>query len=242
MDTGGLLGPKYSFADELSTPSEIGVGRDGSFDGIMRAVGGVNYYVDAIGFGEATALAKLQGMNQSPLGIRYFIKTGATCSNGADMYEYISTVPAGLQGRVGTEIEKTMGVKFRGLAPGIMGDAIGALNPMPLFQSVIGSGYAQCKKVTMPVGDMKGQVRSAFDNSNVWITDPYKQVGGEPSQTRWVFDKYVTQEDYDAAPKTEKAGTLPETEGFSVNSSNTIAAGVLFAALFLGMVAWTTNK
>jgi hypothetical protein len=94
----------------------------------------------------------------------------------------------------------------------------------------------------MPVGDMKGQVRSAFDNSNVWITDPYKQVGGEPSQTRWVFDKYVTQEDYDAAPKTEKAGTLPETEGFSVNSSNTIAAGVLFAALFLGMVAWTTNK
>jgi hypothetical protein len=242
MDTGGLLGPKYSFADELSTPSEIGVGRDGSFDGIMRAVGGVNYYVDAIGFGEATALAKLQGMNQSPLGIRYFIKTGATCSNGADMYEYISTVPAGLQGRVGTEIEKTMGVKFRGLAPGIMGDAIGALNPMPLFQSVIGSGYAQCKKVTMPVGDMKGQVRSAFDNSNVWITDPYKQVGGEPSQTRWVFDKYVTQEDYDAAPKTEKAGTLPETEGFSVNSSNTIAAGVLFAALFLGMVAWTKNK
>jgi len=242
MDTGGLLGPKYSFADELSTPSEIGVGRDGSFDGIMRAVGGVNYYVDAIGFGEATALAKLQGMNQSPLGIRYFIKTGATCSNGADMYEYISTVPAGLQGRVGAEIEKTMGVKFRGLAPGIMGDAIGALNPMPLFQSVIGSGYAQCKKVTMPVGDMKGQVRSAFDNSNVWITDPYKQVGGAPSQTRWVFDKYVTQEEYDAAPKTEKAGTLPETEGFVVNSSNTIAAGVLFAALFLGMVAWTAKK
>jgi hypothetical protein len=242
MDTGGLLGPKYSFADELSTPSEIGVGRDGSFDGIMRAVGGVNYYVDAIGFGEATALAKLQGMNQSPLGIRYFIKTGATCSNGADMYEYISTVPAGLQGRVGTEIEKTMGVKFRGLAPGIMGDAIGALNPMPLFQSVIGSGYAQCKKVTMPVGDMKGQVRSAFDNSNVWITDPYKEVGGAPSQTRWVFDKYVTQEQYDAAPKTEKAGTLPETEGFAVNSSNTIAAGVLFAALFLGMVAWTAKK
>ena len=91
MDTGGLLGPKYSYADELRTPSELGIGRNGSFDGIMRAVGGVNYYVDAIGFGEATGLAKSAGMNQQPLGIRYFIKTGATCSNGADMYEYIST-------------------------------------------------------------------------------------------------------------------------------------------------------
>ena len=97
MDTGGLLGPKYSFADELSTPSELGIGRDGSFSGIMRAVAGVNYYVDAIGFGEATGLAKMSGMDQVPLGIQYFMKTGATCSNGADMYEYVSTIPKGLQ-------------------------------------------------------------------------------------------------------------------------------------------------
>ena len=242
MDTGGLLGPKYSFADELATPTEIGVGRDGSFSGIMRAVGGVNYYVDAIGFGEATALAKMQGMHQTPLGIRYFIKTGATCSNGADMYEYISTVPEGLPGRVGAEVQRTLGVQFRGLAPGIVGDAVGALNPMPLFKSVMGSGYAQCKKVTMPVGDMKGQVKSNFDPSNVWITDPYKVVGGAPSQTRCVFDKYVSQEEYDAAAKSEKAGTLPETEGFAINSRNTVAAGVLFAALFLGMAAWVAKK
>ena len=242
MDTGGLLGPKYSFADELATPTEIGVGRDGSFDGIMRAVGGVNYYVDAIGFGEATALAKMQGMNQTPLGIRYFIKTGATCSNGADMYEYISTVPQGLPGRVGAEVQKTLGVQFRGLAPGIVGDAVGALNPMPMFQSVIGSGYARCKKVTLPVGDLKGQVGSNYDKSNVWITDPYKVVGGAPSQTRWVLDKYISQEEFDAAPKTEKAGVIPDTEGFAVNSGNPVAAGILFAALFLGFVAWNARK
>ena len=242
MDTGGLLGPKYSFADELATPTEIGVGRDGSFDGIMRAVGGVNYYVDAIGFGEATGLAKMQGMNQTPLGIRYFIKTGAACSNGADMYEYIDTVPQGLPGRVGAEVQRTMGVKFRGLAPGIVGDAVGALNPAPLFQSVIGSGYAQCKKVTLPVGDMKNQVRSSFDKSNVWITDPYKVVGGAPSQTRWVMDKYISQEQYDGTAKTENPGVLPNTEGFVGNSGNTIMAGVLFAALFLGVATWTANK
>jgi hypothetical protein len=242
MDTGDLLGPKYSFADELPTPSELAIGRDGSFSGIMRAVAGVNYYVDAIGFGEATGLAKMTGFYQTPLGIQYFMKTGATCSNGADMYEYVSTAPKGLQGRVGKEVQRTMGVQLRGLAPGIAEDAISALNPLPLFKSVMGSGYAQCKKVTLPVGDLQGKVRSGFDPKNVWITDPYKVVNGMPNQTRWVMDKYITQEEYDAAPKTEQSGVLPNTEGFSGDSGNTIAAGILFAALFLGVAAWAVRK
>ena len=123
-----------------------------------------------------------------------------------------------------------------------MGDAVGALNPLPLFKSAIGSGYVQCKKVTLPVGDLKGQVQSGFDPSNVWITDPYKVVNGAPSQTRWVMDKYITQEEYDAAPKTEQPGVLPNTEGFSGDSGNTIAAGILFAALFLGVAAWAVRK
>ena len=242
MDTGGLLGPTYSFADELATPSELNIKRDGSFDGIMRAVGGVNYYVDAIGFGEATGLAKLAGLEQSPLGIRYFMKTGATCSNGADMYEYISTIPSGLPGRVGAEVKETLKVDFRGMAPGIVEDAVGALNPMPMFKSVIGSGYAQCKKVTLPVGNLKGEVRSRYNQNNIWVADPYKVVGGYPAQTRWVFDKYVDMDTYDATQKTEKAGVLPDTEGFESGNHSNIAAGVLFAALFVGFVAYTASK
>lgn len=239
MNTGGMLGPTYSFADELKTPSELGIGRDGSFDGVMRAVGGINYYVDAIGFGESTLIAKSQGMHQSPLGIRYFIKTGQTCSNGADMYEHISTVPSGLPGRVGQEVKRAMGVDFRGMAPGIIEDAAGALNPLPLFKSVIGSGYAKCKKVTLPVGDMNGQVRSPFNNNNVWITDNYKVVNGVPTQTRWVFDSYINMDEYDATAKTEQAGVLPE--GFR-NQGTNLTAGILFATLCLGMIAWVQVK
>lgn len=242
METGGLLGPKYSFADELKTPSELGIKQDGSFDGIMRAVGGINYYTDAIGFGESTLLAKNQGMNQNPLGIRYFVKTGQTCSNGADLYDYVSTVPSGLPGRVGHEIEATLGVRMRGLGPGIVEDAVGALNPMPMFNAVIGSGYSACKKVTLPVGDMNGRTHSAYDPSNVWIPDPWKPVGGQPSQTRWVFDRYVTMEQYDATPKTEKAGVLPLTEGFANKDASTLAAGMLFAALFIGVVSYVQCK
>jgi len=257
MDTGGLLGPKYSFADELKTPSEIGVKRGGGVEEIMRAVGGMNYYVDAIGFGQNTFLTKLNKLpDQKPLGIQYFIKTGKTCDNGADMYEYISTVPSGLPGRVGKEIQKTLEVEFRGLAPGIIEDAAGALNPMPLFQAVAGDAYAKCKKVTLPVGNLEGHVASRLDPKNVWITDDYKTLpvseyairtyglkgGVRPHQTRWVLDKLVNMETYDKAPKTERAGVLPKTEGFrgtgemDENIRVKIAAGVLLAAIVIGFM------
>jgi hypothetical protein len=246
-----MLGPEYSYADELKTPSELGIGRDGSFEGIMRAVAGVNYYVDAIGFGQSTGLAKAQGarMAQQPLGVRFFTKTGATCSNGADMYEYVNTVPSGLGGRAGEEIQKTMGVKFRGLAPGIVEDSFKALDPTPMFQAAIGSGYAQCKKVTLPIGDMEGKVQSAFTKDKNgqpvrWngegAAGNYRLINGKPHQTRWVFDKYISQEEYEKAPKTEKAGAVPE--GFQNPSSDRVIAGALFAALFLGTVVWVKSR
>jgi hypothetical protein len=243
-----MLGPTYNYADELASPSELGIGRNGSIDGIMRAVAGVNYYVDAIGFGDATMLAKGMGLNQQPLGIRYFMKTGQQCSNGADMYEYINTIPPPMTGRVGNEVRNGLGVDMRGLAPGIVNDAAGALNPMPMFNSIVGGGYARCKKVTRPVGDLRNSVRSRYDKNNVWITDSWNSINGTPAQTRWVMDKYISQEEYDATPKTEKAGQPPATggsfsEGFlGSNPENKVAAGLLFTALFLGIVATVAMK
>ena len=231
-----LLGPNYSYADELAAPSELGIGRDGSFDGIMRAVGGINYYVDAIGFGESTMIARDMGLNQKPLGVRYFMKTGQECSNGADMYEYINTVPPGLTGRIGNEVKNALGVDMKGLAPGIVSDAVGALNPLPMLTAVIDGGYPQCKKVTLPVGDMRNRVRSDYNPANVWIDHPVQMRGGAPTQTRWVLDKYISQEAWDAAAKTEKAGVLPE--GFEdYGAKNTLVAGALFAIVALGLMA-----
>jgi len=240
----GLLGPKYDYADELYAPSELGIGRDGSFDGIMRAVGGINYYVDAIGFGESTMIARDMGMDQQPLGIRYFMKTGQTCSNGADMYDYVSTIPPGLKGRIGNEVKNALGVDMKGLAPGIVSDAAGALNPLPMFKAVMDGGYPQCKKVTLPVGDMRNAIRSRFAENSAWITEPVKMQGNTPVQTRWIFDKYLSQEQWDAAPKTEKAGTLPEgfTDYHNGGMSNKMAAGALFAVLALGLIATIAIK
>ncbi len=226
----GLLGPKYTYADELKAPSEIGVRNSGSVGGIMDAIAGVNYYVDAIGFGHSTALAKANGLVNQPLGISYFVKTGSKCSNGADMYEYINTIPQPMGGRVGKEVQNALDVKFQGLAPGIIQDAASALNPMPLFKAVIGSGYARCKKVQLPVGDYTGAIRSRLDGTQ-WITDPVEMVGGRPHQTRWVYDADMTQEAYEKTPKTEKFYGGPSTEQ--------IAAGVLCGAVILGMMMYS---
>jgi hypothetical protein len=229
-----LLGPKYDYTNEIAAPSEIGVRQGGSFDDVMGAVAGVNYYVDAIGFGQSTGIAKARGLQNQRLGIRYFMNTGMKCSNGADMYEYIDNVPKGLPGRVGNEVQKTLGVQMRGLAPGILEDATSALNPIRLFSAAMGTGYARCKQVTQPVGDDRGRLRSPYDNT-VWVKDAVQYQNGRPVQTRWVFDKDVSQQEYDATRK---------IEGFSNKGPafQTIAAGVLLAALAVGVAATVVRR
>ena len=250
MDTGGLLGPNYNFADQLTTPSEIGIERDGSFGGVLKAASGVSYYVDAIGFGENTYFLRDQKPGQRPLDLRYFLKTGQVCSNGADMYEYNDTVPKGMGGRAGEMVKTVVGANLRGLAPGILEDAVDGLNPLPMFNVVMASGYPQCKKSTLPVGDDHGRIASHFDKNDVFIREPtrtkyvrngeFKGVseGNKEFQTRWVLDKYISQEDYEAAEKTESPGVFP-TEGFLGTSDPTIpriAAGALFVVLLFGMI------
>lgn len=224
---GGMLGPQYDYTNEIAPPSSIGVKKGGSFDDVIGAMAGVNYYIDAIGFGESTGIAKSRGLENQRLGTRYFIKTGMKCSNGADMYEYIDNVPKGLPGRAGTEIQNTLGVQLRGLAPGIAEDAVSALNPLRLFNAAIGTGYAKCKKVELPVGDDRGRLRSTYDNT-VWVEGPVTYKNGRPHQSRWVYDADISQMDYENTPK---------TEGFSSGGPGvqTIAAGVLLAAIAVGV-------
>lgn len=221
-----MLSPTYNYTNELAPPSEIGVRTGGSFDDVAGAMAGVNYYIDAIGFGQSTGFAKSRGLQNQALGARYFMKTGMKCSNGADMYEYIDNVPKGLPGRAGKEAQKALGVQMRGLAPGIVEDAASALNPLPLFSAAMGSGYARCKKVTLPVGDDRGRIKSSYDGA-VWVEGPVEYRAGRPVQTRWVHEKDVSQEEYEKTAKTEGFYGGP--------SSQTIAAGVLVAAIVLGV-------
>lgn len=205
-----FLGPDYSYADELPLPGQIGVRSGDSLASVIDATKGALYYADMMGYGEASNfMTRSMGTKPFPLGVNYFLRTGGQCSNGADMWYYVNGIPEGTA--LGSRLQKamkSMGLpQLRGLAPGIAEDAKAALDPTPLLNAVFGSGYAQCKQVTLPVGDFNGKIES--QDGVAWIRPLFPgdlqniNVDGKtrPAQRRWVFDKWLTQEEFSKATK-----------------------------------------
>ena len=191
----GFFGSPYTPADAMLTPKQIGVQVGSSMSDVVNAVKGVAFYTDQIGFGESSN-ALTRGMPLKPLGVNYFMKTGMTCSNGAEMWHYMEGIPTGnaLGARVASAM-KDMGLPaLKGLAPGMIEDAQNALNPAPIMRSLFGSGYPKCKQVTLPVGDGYKRISDPQTGAS-WIGEAtnvsYQTVNGErnvPVQTRWVQD------------------------------------------------------
>jgi hypothetical protein len=108
------------------------------------------------------------------------------------------------------------------MAPGIIEDAQSALNPFPVINAVVGSGYPQCRLVRMKVGDYDGKIQNVDGNLLVdpegllvdskgvyyqehWIQDrrPIMQRSGETSSEQYLRGDAI-QLSYDAwssAPK-----------------------------------------
>ena len=190
----GFLGPNYSPADEMLPPASIGVRRGDKLNDVMGAVKGVIYYGDMIGFGEGSS-AMTKGMpGLRPLGVNYFINSGLSCSNGATMWEYVQTIPTG--SALGEKVKQAIrGVglpQLRGMAPGILEDAKSALDPFPVINAVVGSGYPQCKLVRKQVGDFDGKITNV---DGTLLVDPMglmKGGDGKFYQERWIQDRNLT--------------------------------------------------
>ena len=222
----GILGSPYSPVDSLLTPPQIGVQEGDSLSDVMNAVKGVAFYTDTIGFGSSST-SFTQGMPLKPLGINYFLKTGQQCSNGADMYSYFQGIPQGnaLGSKIAGAMQQMGLPPLKGLAPGMLEDAEAALNPTPLLGALFGTGYPQCKQVTLQVGDLYGRIQA--DDGTQWIDSPETAVrhsDGLYYQTRWIQDTdaagnpiNLTKEQWNAAQKTMNADGTPisgSKEGF----------------------------
>ena len=247
----GFFGSPYKPADAMLTPPQIGVQVGDSMDSVINAVKGVGFYSDQIGFG-APSTGLTQGMPLKPLGVNYFMKSGISCSNGADMWQYMQGITQG--DALGDKIKDVMAEMglppLQVLAPGMIEDAENALNPSPLMNAMFGSGYPQCKQVTMPVGDAYGRVMDSDTNED-WIGDStgLQQTSDGYVQTRWVQDTdslknpiNLTRDQWIAAPKTfNPDGTPVQTqqqeafENFMTRPSTIIVVGVL-CLLTLGLV------
>jgi len=218
----GFFGSPYKPADAMMTPPQIGVEVGDSMDSVINAVKGIGFYSDQIGFG-APSTGLTQGMPLAPLGVNYFIKTGVSCSNGADMWQYMQGITQG--DALGDKLKMVMAEMglppLKGLAPGMIEDAENALNPSPLINALFGSGYPQCKQVTMPVGDSYGRIADP-DTGEVWISNPETAVnnGNGYVQTYWIQDTdsqgnpvNLTRDQWAAAPKTfNPDGTPAQTQ------------------------------
>ena len=97
-DASALIGPVYDYSGELKSPEDLDIRMgNGSLESIGRAAAGVDYYASALGYGRSMGISKNEdGMKQYPMGLNFFLKVadaklGAACSNGASMYEYVST-------------------------------------------------------------------------------------------------------------------------------------------------------
>jgi len=243
----GFFGSPYSPADAMLTPPQIGVQVGNSMESVVNAIKGVGFYTDQIGFG-APSTSFTRGMPLKPLGVNYFIKTGQTCSNGADMWHYMNGIPEGdALGENMKRVMEEMGMPpLKGLAPGMLEDVKHALNPSPLINAMFGSGYPQCKQVTLPVGDAYGQIADK-NTQESWITDPKtaRWNGSSYVQTRWVQDTDrkgnpigLDRETWARAPRTFNAdGTPKKQEGFDMltRPSTMIVVGALCVIAFAVM-------
>jgi len=208
----GFLGPSYNPADEMLAPAAIGVKRGGDLDDVVGAIKGVIYYGDMMGFGEPSS-AFTKGMpGLRPLGVDYYVNSGLICSNGATMWEFVRTVPDG--SALGQKVKQAIAdvglPQLRGMAPGILEDAKSALDPFPVINAVVGSGYPKCKLVKNKVGDFDGKI---YNVDGVLLVDPVglENEGGKYFQEKWVQEMdgagwpiQLAYDEWEKTPKTHK--------------------------------------
>lgn len=129
-----LLGPAYSYVDNIPGPSSLGVGSQGTFSQLGRNASAIGTYVQTMITGDP------------PLGNQFFVNTGGTCTapDGSVQarYNYINNMSSGSADLPASIRE--LGSDFNGLLPGVMGD-IESLNPLYLFTSLTADSSPSCE-------------------------------------------------------------------------------------------------
>lgn len=129
-----ILGPSYSYADNVPGPSSLGVGTDGSFGQLSSNASAVSTYVKTLITGDP------------PLGNQYFVNTGGVCTapdgSTQSRMNYINNKASGADLMPASMSE--IGSDFNGLIPGIVGDIEG-LNPYYMFSALMTDGNPSCQ-------------------------------------------------------------------------------------------------
>jgi hypothetical protein len=140
-----ILGPPYSYADNVPGPSSKGVGTDGSFGQVFTNLGAATDYVKLM-------------ITGPPLGNAYYVNTGGTCTapdgSTQSRYNFINNLSTGSNlVPQGLNELSFLTSDLNGLIPGIVGDIEG-LDPLYLFNALTADGNppCQCYKCNVTTG------------------------------------------------------------------------------------------
>ena len=174
-----LMGPSYSYVNNIRTPLELGMSDRGDFGTLARDINGLVNYVDVLVTGNGAA-----SRTGRPLGNKFFLKTGGKCvdkvtKQEVDRYIYINNVP---QGNIPI-ITNGMGQnfsQFKGLIPGVISN-LNVLNPYAIMQSFLIGSKPECQAITMQTIDVNNipSVQTHFVATiDVQNTDPCSFLNG----------------------------------------------------------------
>jgi hypothetical protein len=163
-----ILGPDYSYADNIQSTSSLGVGTDGTFSQLGRNASAIDTYVQALITGDP------------PLGNQFFVNTGGSClapdgSTQARM-NYINNMSSGAAALPAAISE--LGGDFNGLIPGVVDDIEG-LNPLHIFSAMLSDATPQCSCYSCPTtsggtqyGFMTPDLSPDLATSQCQVVDP----------------------------------------------------------------------
>lgn len=180
-----ILGPDYSYSDNIPGPNSLGVGSAGNMSQLMTNMNAANTYV------------KVMITGDPPLGNQYYVNTGGACTapdgSTQSRYNYINNksvgadlVPQGLNDL------SFISSDLNGLIPGIVGDLEG-LNPKFLFKSLVADGTPACQCYQCAVTDgspyqfLTPELSPDFDTNLCTAVDTSlcKSSSGKESFSNW---------------------------------------------------------
>jgi hypothetical protein len=137
-----VMGPSYSYAENIQGPSALGVGSNGTISQLVTNTGAIFQYMKYMISGPA-------------LGNQYFVNTGGSCMASdksiQPRYNYINNVSSGADVLPQAMKNDLGGIAsdFNGLIPGVLEDVEG-LNPVHLFSSLAADSTPTCDCYTCP--------------------------------------------------------------------------------------------
>jgi hypothetical protein len=177
-----ILGPSYSYSDNIPGPTSMGVGSSGSFGQLFTNLGAAKNYV------------KIMITGDPPLGDAYFINTGGTCTapdgSTQSRMNFINNKPAGSELVPQSLSELSfLSSDLNGLIPGVVGDLEG-LDPLFLFNAMTADGTPSCQCYQCPTttgsqyGFLTTNLSPDFDSSICKQVDPSNCIQKESFTNR----------------------------------------------------------